>query len=131
MDGTGSSLSARPLHPVFGAEISGLDIRKALAPSAVKDVIAAMDRYAICLYRNDSLSDDEHIAFSRYFGPLQHAPRIRDNTPRLGNRPELFDAGNLDENGKILAKTDLRRSYAEGNKFWHTDSSFNQNRAAY
>lgn len=44
---------------------------------------------------------------------------------------ELFDAGNVDENGNTLAPDSPRSHYGKGNGFFHVDSSFNPRRASY
>jgi alpha-ketoglutarate-dependent 2,4-dichlorophenoxyacetate dioxygenase len=44
---------------------------------------------------------------------------------------ELIDVSNLDEEGRILAEGDRRRSFQDGNRLWHTDVSFDANRAVY
>jgi hypothetical protein len=53
--------------------------------------------------------------------------KSRSRLPSL----ELVDVGNLDENGAILPDDDRRRLYNKGNLLWHTDVSFDENRATY
>jgi alpha-ketoglutarate-dependent 2,4-dichlorophenoxyacetate dioxygenase len=77
------------------------------------------------------LTDAQHIAFTRAFGPLQTRPKVRPGRPLRLPFPELADAGNLDEQGNILAADDRRRAYSRGNQLWHTDASFNASRARY
>src|SRR5262249_31791465 len=70
---------------------------------------------------------DDHIRFSRAFGPLELPPGLgrRDGIPRRRIRPELFDASNLDENDEIIPYRSERRRLAKGAERFHTDSSFN------
>ena len=42
-------LSAQPLHPLFGAEVSGIDLRPEIAAQDLADFIRAMDTYAVCV----------------------------------------------------------------------------------
>ena len=44
---------------------------------------------------------------------------------------ELFDAGNVDNEGKVLSLDSPRHHYGKGNGFFHVDSSFNPRRASY
>ena len=44
---------------------------------------------------------------------------------------ELFDAGNVDGDGKVLSVDSARHHYGRGNAFFHIDSSFNPRRASY
>jgi alpha-ketoglutarate-dependent 2,4-dichlorophenoxyacetate dioxygenase len=123
-------LAIKPLHPLFAAEISGVDIAQPLDAAVVREIVAAMDRYAVCVYRGTALTDESHIAFSRRLGELELAPRLFGSRVTRFAHPELFDAGNLDASGNIL-KDERRRLYNKGNALWHTDSSFNPHRSAY
>ena len=123
-------LAIKPLHPRFAAEISGVDIAQPLNAAVMREIIAAMDRYAVCVYRGTALTDESHIAFSRRLGELELAPRLVGSRVTRFAHPELFDAGNLDASGNIL-KDERRRLYNKGNALWHTDSSFNPHRSAY
>jgi alpha-ketoglutarate-dependent 2,4-dichlorophenoxyacetate dioxygenase len=124
------TLSIRPLHPLFMAEVSGVDLTRPLDSEALRSIVDAMDRYAVCVYRATGLSDETHIAFSRRLGELELAPRLFGAALVRFKHPELFDAGNLDASGNILVD-ERRRVYNKGNALWHTDSSFNVHRSAY
>ncbi len=113
----------------FVAEVGGVDFSGPVDAAALSQILSAMDRYAVCVFRDTGLDDAAHIAFSRSLGELELAPKLFGKTSRFAH-PELFDAGNLDASGNIL-KDDRRRSYNKGNALWHTDSSFNPHRASY
>jgi alpha-ketoglutarate-dependent 2,4-dichlorophenoxyacetate dioxygenase len=118
------------LGPSFVAEIDGVDFSRPIEPDGVREIVAAMDRYAVCVLRATPLKNESHIAFSRLLGTLEHAPRLFGKNMARFEEPELFDAGNLDARGQILAD-ERRRLYNKGNALWHTDSSFNAHRASY
>ena len=84
-----------------------------------------MAHYAVVAVRAQDISDEDHIRFSRAFGPLELPPDLgmRDQKQRL--RRELYDASNLDANGALLTADSPRRKYNVGNALFHTDSSFN------
>lgn len=119
-----------PLHPLFGAEVRNLDVRDLRQFARVSRL---MDQYGVALFRGDPMSNSEHIAFSRMFGPLQLAPRVDRNKarPRFPEHPELIDVGNIDEFGNILPADDLRTAYSRSNALWHTDASFNALRGVH
>src|SRR5690606_18827396 len=78
-------------------------------------------------------SNEEHIAFGRGLGPLQRIKMltmIGKTETRLPYQ-ELIDVGNLGADGKVLPADDRRRKYHKGNELWHTDVSFDENRAVY
>src|ERR1700761_380737 len=124
------SLAITPLGPSFVGEVSGVDFSRPIDAATLAAIVAAMDTYAVCVFRATGLDDDAHIAFSRQLGKLEHAPRLFGKKLTRFEQPELFDAGNLDASGNILSDQ-RRRVYNKGNALWHTDSSFNAQRSSY
>jgi alpha-ketoglutarate-dependent 2,4-dichlorophenoxyacetate dioxygenase len=127
------SFTARQLHPLFAAELDGLDLRD-VDDATLAAFKAAMARYGVCVVRHDRpLTDEEHIAFSARLGPIERRPILRyatDKRPRIPHY-EIIDQSNLDENGDILPDDDKRMLYKRANRQWHTDVSFNKVRATY
>ncbi|HWL46324.1 MAG TPA: TauD/TfdA family dioxygenase [Sphingomonadaceae bacterium] len=123
------TFKAEPILPRFGAEISGVDISRPLDEATRGQVLAAMDRWGVCVYRDTGLDNESHIAFSRIFGHLELAPSRPGRPPKYGHR-ELFDAGNLDADGQII-QDDALLQHKKGDRLWHTDSSFMALRSAY
>jgi alpha-ketoglutarate-dependent 2,4-dichlorophenoxyacetate dioxygenase len=124
------SLSISELGKGFVAEVHGVDFRKPVAANTVGEIVAALDAYGVCVFRRTTLDDQGHIAFSRLLGELELAPRLFNAGVTRFDYPELFDAGNIDREGRLLLD-DRRRLYNKGNALWHTDSSFNARRSAY
>ncbi len=122
------ALTIKPLH-AFGAEVSGVDMARPLDPAIQAEIVAAMDRHGVCVFRNTGLTDEGHVAFSRIFGELMLAPRMADRKPRMP-LPELFDAGNLDDQGNIN-DNEMLRLHKRGDRQWHTDTSFLQARSSH
>ena len=65
------SLSIRQIHPVFVGEVSGIDLARPLSRDEVAAIEAGMDRYAVLVFRDQRLTDEQQMAFSRNFGPLE------------------------------------------------------------
>src|SRR5438093_37515 len=65
------SVSIRPLHPLFVGEVAGVDCRRALGPDEVAAIEAGMDRHAVLVFRDQPVTDDEQLAFTRHFGELE------------------------------------------------------------
>jgi alpha-ketoglutarate-dependent 2,4-dichlorophenoxyacetate dioxygenase len=127
------AVSIRPLHPVFGGEVAAIDCRRPLDPSEVAAVEAGMDRYAVLVFREQFLADDEQLAFTRHFGELEgyRTPghiRRRDEQ-RLG--PGMADFSNLDKTGNIIAGDDRVWFFKLADRLWHSDSSFRPVPAKY
>lgn len=127
-------LKAEPLHPIFAARVTGLDMTRPLTSTEIFEIRALMDRYAVCVYPNATpLSNDQHIAFARHLGPMQRGRvlTVTGRRERLGEWPELVDVGNLDADGNIRAAESRDRAFNNANRLWHTDMSFHPNRATY
>ena len=119
------AINVRPLHPLFMAQVSGIDLKTNLNAGKLGELESLLDRYAVLAIPGQNLTDDEQIALSEQLGDLSYAlnpGRAIGQSARL--RPELYDISNLDEGHTILAETDRRRQWRESDKLWHTDRSF-------
>jgi alpha-ketoglutarate-dependent 2,4-dichlorophenoxyacetate dioxygenase len=116
------AIEARPVHPCLGAEISGVDLGRPVSAEDFAALEAALNRYAVLIFHDQPLSDEQQIAFSRHFGPLELVPIYAGYKLRI--RPEFADISNLDADGELLAADSDRRMFNLGNQLWHTDSSF-------
>jgi alpha-ketoglutarate-dependent 2,4-dichlorophenoxyacetate dioxygenase len=116
-------MQINPLHPLFAAEIIGLDTSAPVTPEIVAAVEAAMAEYAVCVVRDANLDDQDQIRFSRAFGEIEMPPGA-EASRRPGVARELFDVTNLDANGEIAPSTmdPKTQKILEG---FHTDSPFN------
>jgi alpha-ketoglutarate-dependent 2,4-dichlorophenoxyacetate dioxygenase len=115
------TLSIRPIHPSFGAEILGVDLRRVDDPGFAR-IRAAFEEHSVLVFHDQRLSDEEQIAFSQRFGPLEETTRsvaVHDKVAR-----EIADLSNVDADGNMLAPDDRRMVYHSGNQLWHSDSSF-------
>jgi alpha-ketoglutarate-dependent 2,4-dichlorophenoxyacetate dioxygenase len=115
----------------FAAEAGGIDLSRALSPAEVTAVHDGMNRFGVLVFRDQHLSDEQQLVFSRQLGPLEEAtgdiaaPQDR----RVGM--DLNDISNLDRNNKVLPRDDRRRLFGLGNMLWHSDSSFKPVPAKY
>ena len=126
-------VSIRPLHRVFVGEVTGIDCRKPLTPEEVAAIEAGMDEYAVLVFRDQNISDEQQLAFTRHFGELEsyktpgHVRKREDS--RLG--PGIADFSNLDKHGKIMSDEDRVWFFKLGDRLWHSDSSFRPVPAKY
>ncbi|HEX3348560.1 MAG TPA: TauD/TfdA family dioxygenase [Acetobacteraceae bacterium] len=104
-------------NPAFVAEIADIDLRR-LAASEFTAIHDAWIAHQVLLFRNQSLADDDLVAFSRRFGDLDHAP-IQENGRRfVEGMPEIYVVSNVIENGVAIG------SLGAGEAVWHTDMSY-------
>jgi alpha-ketoglutarate-dependent 2,4-dichlorophenoxyacetate dioxygenase len=118
------AIQVSPLHPTLGAEVRGVNLTRALTSEVFAEIEAAFNSYGILVLPGQPVSDEQQLAFSRLFGPLEVNPNYAGAKMRL--RPDVADISNLDAEGRVLARDDRRNLFNLGNQLWHTDSSFKQ-----
>ena len=126
------TISVRQIHSVFVGEVSGIDIAKPLTPDEVKVVEAGMDRYAVLVFHDQKITDEQQMAFSRNFGNLEDArggniTKPEDKRLQVG----MNDVSNLGRDGQPLSRESRVRLFNLGNMLWHSDSSFRAIPAKY
>ena len=115
------ALTLRPLHPRFGVEVLDVDVTR-VDEGTFKAIRDAFDEHSVLLFRGQRLSDEEQIAFSQRFGPLEQT--IRSITRQARILPEISNLSNVDAEERLIARGDKRSLYHAGNRMWHSDSSF-------
>jgi alpha-ketoglutarate-dependent 2,4-dichlorophenoxyacetate dioxygenase len=113
-----------PVTPSFAAEIGDVDLSKEIAPAdlaAIKDAFAA---YAVLIFPDQHLSQDQHLDFARHFGPLETTIALFRKDQPLRVRKEFADVSNLAPDNQVWGKDSRQRMFQLGNRLWHTDSSF-------
>ncbi len=100
-------LSSAPL----GAEILGVDLSRNLDDTVFREIVDLFHQHEVVFFRDQKLTPEQHIAFSRRFGELEH--HVRKDCCRPGY-PELFVVSNVLKNGKPIGSQDA-------GLFWHSD----------
>ena len=109
-------LTIHPLSRACGAEVSGLDLTAPIAADVVRTLHRALGEHGILLFRAAGLTPEQHIAFSRRFGPLESHVVGEFNLP---DHPEIFVVSNVKEEGKLKGAI-----YA--GQYWHSDLSYKE-----
>jgi alpha-ketoglutarate-dependent 2,4-dichlorophenoxyacetate dioxygenase len=126
------TISIRQIHPVFVGEVSGVDLRHSLTPEEVAAIEAGMDRCAVLVFRDQNITDEQQIAFTRNFGEIENSAGgtvTKAHEKRLS--PLMNDVSNLGRDHLPLARDDRTRLFNLGNQLWHSDSSFRAIPAKY
>ena len=63
----------RQIGPCFAAEVDGVDMTKPLSPEEVAAIHAGMDEYAVLVFHDQHIDDEQQLAFSRSLGELEHS----------------------------------------------------------
>lgn len=101
------TLTIDKLTPIIGAEVGGIDLSKPLGNRQVDELHRALAENCVIFFRDQHISQDQHLAFGRLFGDLH----IHPAAPAEPGKPELMI---------IRADKDSPRANGEG---WHTDVS--------
>jgi alpha-ketoglutarate-dependent 2,4-dichlorophenoxyacetate dioxygenase len=126
------SVAIRQIHPVFVGEVSGVDLAQPLTPDEVAAIDAGMDRYAVLVFHDQKITDEQQMAFSRSVGPLEDARGgtvAKPEDKRLATG--MNDVSNLGHDGQPLPRESRVRLFNLGNMLWHSDSSFRAVPAKY
>jgi taurine dioxygenase len=104
-------LKVRTSDAPLGAEILGIDLSQTLDDAVFQEIVERFHRHEVIFFRDQRLTPEQHITFSRRFGELEH--HVRTDCCRPGY-PELFVVSNVLENGRPIGSQDA-------GLFWHSD----------
>lgn len=119
------TLTFKPLHPVFVAEVSPIDLREVHDQATLEQIRAGMDQYAVLVFRDQPFTGEEQLAFTQRFDGTLHTKTslAAMGKNRFGNEA-LTDISNVNDKGELLDASDRRRISSLANRLWHTDASF-------
>jgi taurine dioxygenase len=109
------SLQICPLSYALGAEVTGIDIRNPLDDNTFREVHTAFLEYCVLLFRGQPLTQEQHIAFSRRFGEVDH---------KISAERILRDDGSLPSRIPKYPEILMNKSPANAALVWHSDRSF-------
>jgi taurine dioxygenase len=99
-----AKLEVKPLSPMIGAEISGVDLRHPLDGATLGEIRAALLEWKVLFFREQDITTEQHLTFARHFGPLE----VHPFAPEKPGYPE------------VLAITHDRERPGKEN-VWHSD----------
>jgi taurine dioxygenase len=100
----------------LGAEVTGLDLSQALADEDFKRIHRAHLDHHVVVFRDQRITPEQQISFSRRFGPLQI--HVLHQFQLIGH-PEILIVSNVMEDGKPIGLGDAGH-------FWHSDLSYKE-----
>lgn len=108
-----------PLHKLFAARVSGLDLTRDLDDAIFAAVRDAFERFSVLVFPGQTVTDEQQMRFSERFGPLE-ATRAGAN----GAGSKLIVLTNIAADGQIGPPSDKQVLSNRANQIWHTNSSF-------
>ncbi len=101
-----------------GAELRGVDLA-AVAEAQVDAIKKAWYRHDVLIFRNQEMTDDDLLSFSRYFGTLDPPPNQGAGRKSPPGYPDVYVVSNvLDDGGEPIG------ALGDGEAAWHTDMSY-------
>jgi len=126
-------IKTRDLFPDFVGFVSDINLKEILSDTLIRELDTAVNKYAVLVFQNQNITDDEQVRFTEYFGKIEASGKTsnitKDKDRRLSS--DLADVSNLDKDNKPFTLNDPRRIFNLGNRLWHTDSSFKPVPAKY
>ena len=116
---TFTQFSVSPVTPRIGAEIGGIDLASDLPQETIDEIYQALLTYKVIFFRDQDITQEQHIAFARRFGDLE----IHPSTPKDQSNPEVFHLRPVswDSNG---GSGDRKMRY--GADLWHSDVTWRE-----
>ncbi len=107
-------LDHRIIGPGFVVEFPEIDLA-ALSDAEIGDLRDLWLTHKVAVFRNQSLSDDALVHFTKQFGPLFVHVRAQFNDAA---RPEIMRISNIEKDGVALGEL------GDGELAWHTDQAY-------
>jgi alpha-ketoglutarate-dependent 2,4-dichlorophenoxyacetate dioxygenase len=121
MSAPASRITISKLHPLFAAEVTGIDLSVPIAQDDLNTIWQAFNEHQVLVFRDQHFTDETQIAFSRNFGSLETMEAHAANNYNPGHIAVMT---NLDKNGNLLPLDDPGMQHRLRNEAWHSDSSF-------
>ena len=118
------AVTVTKLHPMIGAEIGGVDLRRPLDKDTLRQVMDAWHEHTVLLFRDQHLSEDDQRRFASYFGPVAKRVPPKPGAPGADTSPAWDDmmmiTDKVDANGKALG------SLGHGEMWFHTEKCYHR-----
>ncbi|WP_347558430.1 TauD/TfdA family dioxygenase [Robbsia sp. KACC 23696] len=107
-------MELRTITPFIGMEVGGIDLREPVGDADFALIRHALNTHALLLFRGQTLTEADHVGFSRRFGPLLTHVLKQFLKPDF---PEVYVLSNVVDGGKPIG------NHKEGWN-WHSDLSY-------
>ncbi len=111
---TGMTASIHPFDAVLGAEVRGIDLSRPVGSDSVAVVRAAYEEHSVLLFRDQELTAEQQIDFSRRFGKLEIHVLGQWRHPE---HPEILIVSNVKDKDRHVG-------VPHAGRYWHTDLSY-------
>ena len=113
------TFAVTPLTPRIGAEIEGVDLREELSQDTIDELYQALLTHKVIFFRDQDITQEQHIAFARRFGDLE----IHPTTPKDQPNPEVFHLRPINWGAETNTNSGKKHSGAD---LWHSDVTWRE-----
>src|SRR5689334_2513766 len=100
-DGSGQMpIDATPVRENFGAEITGVDLTRPVDGESMAWIEEMLNRYAVLIFPDQPVNDEQQIALTRLFGPLESNPGYAGG--KMFRREEVADFTNVAGDNSLM-----------------------------
>ncbi len=111
------TIQYKKLTENIGSEVLGVNLAEPISHADMLNIEHEFNNRAILLFRNQDISEAQHIKFSKHFGDLEiHVLKQY----LLPDNPEILRISNIQENKVNIGISDA-------GQYWHTDLSYTKN----
>ncbi|PWV95712.1 taurine dioxygenase [Paenibacillus cellulosilyticus] len=103
--------TVKPLGPIIGAEIEGVDLSQPVGPELQAEIRRAFLEYKVLFFRNQDITNEQHLAFAKLWGELEKHP--------------FLPQGNSEE----VTRFAKDKNVTGMENIWHTDVTWRVNPA--
>jgi len=121
-----NQIMVTPIHPVIGAEVTGVDLSQELDEITIRLIREAWYDHGILLFRGQNITGDEQLRFASNFGPIaeRHKPKPGANVEQVGEAPDwvnlMMVTDKKDEDGKPVG------GLGHGEMWFHSDKCYHE-----
>ena len=116
-----SGLTTTPLHPLIGAEVTGVDLSQDLDAAILAGIKQAWAGHTLLLFRGQDISSDDQLRLADHFGPIATRVIPPPGTP-IPAGPEwtnvMLITDRKDESGVALG------ALGHGDMWFHSDKCY-------
>lgn len=113
------------------ARITGLDLRQPLSADDAQAIDEAIAQYPVLVFPSQDIDDNQLLAFSENFGPVQVSVQYATRQSEHRLQPRISDISNVGKDNETFKAGDNRRMNTFVSRRWHSDQSYQPIPARY
>ena len=114
-----TTIRIEPIGAALGADVHGVDLSVPVSDDAFAIIAGAWRDHLVLRFRGQQLSDENLLAFSRRFGPLDKAPINPYGTTWVPENPQINVISNI-----TTPEGQRTGGLGDGEAEWHADMTY-------